>query len=65
MSDQRAASDASRGALRDQRGAVFAEYTIVFGTTVLVFMLAFGAFAATMQMSYWNRIVFLHIDAIQ
>ncbi len=52
-------------ALRDQRGAAFAEYVIVFGTAVLGLLVAFGALAATVQVAYWYKLIFQNIDIIQ
>ncbi len=62
---QRPEKASRRSLWKDRRGAVFAEYVIVFATVGLAFMAAAAAVALSMANSYYYKLLFLSVDGIQ
>ena len=62
---QRPEEASRRSAWSDRRGAVFAEYVIVFATVGLVFMAAAAAIALSISNAYYYKLLFLSVDGIQ
>ncbi len=62
---QRPDEASRRSVWSDRRGAVFAEYVIVFGAVGVIFALAAAAISKSVALAFAYKVLFLSTDAIQ